>query len=104
MEQRGESSGTGLYRHVAKQHKENSPVVNERMFNILMVKCQSHLLIFFCSKQQVRSTFLTCSIKLDPNTVDQKKISHFSYIRIFSKSRYNISCMIVIIGNHVFSC
>ena len=47
MEQRGESSGTGLYRHVAKQHKENSPVVNERMFNILMVKCQSHLLIFF---------------------------------------------------------
>lgn len=109
MEQRGESSGTRLYRHVAKQHKDNIdsyiPVVNERMFKILMVKCR--FFNFFCSKQQVRSTFLTCSIKPDLNTVNQKKCLTSATLEFFLKVdiiTLYISCMIIIIGKHVFSC
>ena len=106
MEQRGESSGTGLYRHVAKQHKENSPVVNERMFNILYSWLSVNpIYLFFCSKQQVRGTFLTCSIKLDLNTVDQKKFLTSATLEFFLKADITYpASLIVIIGNHVFSC
>lgn len=50
--------------------------------------------LFFCSTQQVRNTFFNLLYQTWPEHSWSEKISHFSYssvyIRIFSKSRYNI--------------